>query len=108
MKYLKTYEDVFTEEVYWRIEPKSEGYILASLKKIEVNIELYNSVKDKEIKFMLENNRPIYVARGYDKGDKINWFFYSYGYDEFKKDKMKFMGKVKPEKWEVNAYKYNL
>lgn len=108
MKYIKTYEDVFTEEIYWRIEPKSEEYILASLKKIGVNIELYDNVKDKEMKFMIENHRPIYVARGYDKGDKINWFFFSYSNDEFKRDKMKFMGKVKPEKWEISSDKYNL
>jgi len=108
MKHIKLFEEVFTNEIYWRIEPKSEGYILASLKKIGVNIELYNNVKEKEMKFMIENNRPIYVARGYDTGDKVNWFFFSYGFDEFKRDKMKYMGKVKPDDWEVKAYNYNL
>lgn len=104
----KLFEDVSIEEVYWRIEPKSEEYILASLKKIGVNIELYNHIKDKEIKFMVENHRPIYVARGYDKGDKVNWFFFKYDFHEFRSDKMKYMGKVKPESWEIDSIKYNL
>ena len=111
----KLFEEVYTEEIYWKIEPKSEEYILASLKKIGVNIELYNQVKDKEIIFMVENKRPIYVARGYDKGDKVNWFFYKWNYYEFRDDKMKYMGSVKLTKDEIKNFiassqadKYNL
>ncbi len=111
----KIFEEVFTNEVYWRIEPKSEDYILASLKKIGVNIELYNNVKDKEVEFMIKNHRPIYVARGYDKGSKVNWFFYSYSFQEFKSEKMKFMGALKLTKKDIEDYrlttqanKYNL
>jgi hypothetical protein len=100
----KLFEDVSIEEVYWRIEPKSEEYILASLKKIGVNIELYNNVKDKEIKFMIENNSPIYVARGYDKGSKSNWYFYTYGYQEFKNDHMKYIGILKLSKNEIKDF----
>jgi hypothetical protein len=111
----KIFEEVFTEQVYWRIEPKSEEYILASLKKIGVNIELYDNVKKNEVYFMIKNHRPIYVARGYDKGDKVNWFFYSYSFQEFKNDKMKFMGALKLTKKDIEEFrltsqmdKYNL
>ena len=109
MKYIKKYEGLIDDGIYWRINGKSIDYIKISLFKIGLSKEdsIFNSIMNKEANYLVENNKYLYIGLGYDKSNNTKNWWYSYNLYQFK-NQYNYKGQIKVSDYEIDAEKYNL
>ena len=109
MKYIKFFEALEKNSEYWRIDCKSMPHILVSLEKIGLSKDeqIYQDIINSDSEYFIKYNiTHFYIMKGLNKYNEEYWYF-STNLEQFK-GKAKYNGRVKVEKWELNAYKYNL
>lgn len=108
MKYIKTFEQLEKNSEYWRIDCKSLPYILVSLEKIGIpkDEQIYKDVMNESEKLLEWNISYFYIMKGLTDYNEEYWYF-STNIMQFK-GKAKYNGRVKVDKWELSAYKYNI
>lgn len=109
MKYIKEYEGLVNDGIYWRINGKSIDIIRLSLLQIGITKDdtIYHNIMDKESSYLVDNHKHLYVGLGYDFSEYTQHWWYSYNLQQFK-GKYEYKGQIKVSDVELDAEKFNI